>query len=94
VFDKVVGEDAKGKWDKIAARHKDKVRLLEQTGATGFDLTKQHDGSYAIMTPQQRAASERTRAFHFKMDAAGPAQARKKQIEATSLVPKDHKSHV
>lgn len=69
VYDRVVGEDAKSKWTQISARQKDKVRLIEQTGVSGFDLTKQHDGSYAVMTPQQRAASERTRAFHFKMDA-------------------------
>jgi len=66
--DRVVGAYSKQAWVGISARQKDKSRLIEETGASGFDLSRQADGSYKIMTPEQRAASERSRSFHFKMD--------------------------
>lgn len=68
-FDRVVGEDAKTKWNQISARQKDKIRVIEGEGVSGFDLTRKPDGTYGVMTPEQRAASERSRSFHFKMDA-------------------------
>lgn len=73
VYDRVVGEDSKAKWSQIAARQKDKVQVIEEKGVTGFDLTRKPDGTYGVMTPKQRAASERSRKFHFKMDAHGRA---------------------
>jgi hypothetical protein len=73
VYDRVVGEDSRTKWAQIAARQKDKVRVIEAEGVTGFDLSRKPDGTYGVMTPQQRAASERSRKFHFKMDAHGKA---------------------
>ena len=73
VYDRVVGEDSRTKWSQIAARQKDKVQVIEEKGVTGFDLTRKPDGTYGVMTPKQRAASERSRKFHFKMDAHGRA---------------------
>lgn len=66
-IDRIVGEDAKSSWSRIASRQKEKIRVIQATGATGFDLTKRPDGSYGIMTAQQRAASERTRLWNEKM---------------------------
>jgi len=66
-IDRIVGSDAQTKWDQIAARQKDKVRMIEESGATGFDLSRNPDGSYRVMKPEERAASERSRNFHFKM---------------------------
>lgn len=67
--DRIVGADAKAKWERIAQRQRDKIRVMEENHVTGFDLSKTHDGGYKVMTPEQRAASERSRSFHFKMDA-------------------------
>lgn len=68
-IDRIIGSDSKAKWKTIAERQKEKLRVIQSSGATGFDLTKKHDGSYGVMTPDQRAASERTRSFHSKMEA-------------------------
>lgn len=65
--DRVVGEDARAKWAHIAARQKDKIQVMRATGASGFDLSRQHDGTYHVMTPSEREASERSRGFHFKV---------------------------
>jgi hypothetical protein len=72
-IDRIVGEDSRTKWGNISARQKDKLDVMEANDASGYDLTRKHDGSYGVMTPAQRAASERTREFHFKMDAHGKA---------------------
>lgn len=66
-IDRIVGSDAKDKWDQIAARQKEKVRIIQATGASGFDLVRQPNGSYGVMKPQQRQASEKTRSFHTKI---------------------------
>lgn len=68
-IDRIVGADAKSKWGSISSRQKEKIQVLQTNGVTGFDLTKKPDGSYGVLTPQQRAASERTRAWNAKMDS-------------------------
>lgn len=68
-FDRVVGADAKAKWERISDRQKDKIRVIQREGVTGFDLSKRPNGEYGVMRPEERAASERTRAFHAKMDS-------------------------
>jgi hypothetical protein len=69
-IDRIIGEDSAAKWKTVAARQKAKREVIEATGKTGYDVAKRVDGSYGIMTPKQRAASERTRSFHSKMDKA------------------------
>lgn len=69
-IDRIVGEDSKTKWKTIASRQKAKRDVIEASGKTGYDLAKKIDGSYGVMTPKQRAASERTRSFHSKMEKA------------------------
>jgi hypothetical protein len=65
--DRAIGEYSKGKWGEIANRQKDKISYLQQSGATGFDLSRNPDGTYRVMSPEERAASERSRKFHFNM---------------------------
>lgn len=48
-FDRVIGEDARQKWDMIYQRRKDKWDILnEHKGATGYDLVRDDDGSYLV----------------------------------------------
>jgi hypothetical protein len=75
-FDRVVGEDARLKWKAIAHRQREKQRVLQRTGATGWDLSRQGDGTYRVMTPEERAASERSRAHHWRVMEHG----RKKKL--------------
>lgn len=67
-IDRIIGEDSAAKWKTISARQKAKRDVIEATGKTGYDLTKKFDGSYGIMTPKQRVASEQTRSFNAKME--------------------------
>jgi len=66
-FDRAVGESSKKNWQGIAARQKDKLDVVRVNGVTGWDLSRNPDGSYRAMTPEERSASERSRGFHFKM---------------------------
>ena len=65
--DRVVGQDALNKWQGIAKRQKDKLRVMKEHNVTGFDLSKKADGTYRPMNRAEREASERSRGFHFKM---------------------------
>lgn len=77
-FDRAVGESAKKNWNGIRGRQRDKLDVVRANGVTGWDLTKRPDGTYGVMSPEQRAASERSREFHFKMVDHGRAITEKK----------------
>jgi len=48
-FDRVIGEDARQKWDAIYQRRKDKWDILnDNEGATGYDLLREDDGTYSL----------------------------------------------
>jgi len=50
-FDRVIGEDARQKWDDIYRRRSDKWDLINEnksSGITGYDLLRNDDGSYMI----------------------------------------------
>ena len=66
-FDRAVGESSQKNWQGIAQRQRDKIDLVQSQGVTGWDLSRNPDGTYRVMTPEERAASERTREFHFKV---------------------------
>ena len=65
-FDRAVGESSQKTWGKIRERQRDKLDIVQANGVTGWDLSKNPDGTYRVMTPNERAASERSREFHFK----------------------------
>ncbi len=59
-LDRVVGEDAKKGWAAIEKRDVTKRTTLRQNpGATNYDLSKNPDGSYRVMTKAERAAHAR-----------------------------------
>ncbi len=78
-FDRAVGESAKKNWNGIRGRQRDKLDIVRANNATGFDLSRNPDGTYRVMDAEERAASERSREFHFKMVGHGRAITEKKK---------------
>ena len=66
-FDRAVGESSKKNWQGIAQRQREKLDLVRANGVTGWDLSRTPDGGYRVMDANERAASERSRGFHFKV---------------------------
>lgn len=63
--DRVIGEDARQKWNGIRQRVKDKIQVIQSNpGSTGFDLSRQTDGTYRVMDPEERKAAELGRKVH------------------------------
>lgn len=65
-FDRAVGESSKKNWQGIARRQRDKIDVVQSHGVTGWDLSRNADGTYRVMSPEERTASEKVREFHFK----------------------------
>jgi putative FmdB family regulatory protein len=66
-WDRAVGENSRKNWKVIAERQREKIDVIQANNVTGWDLSKNPDGTYRVMAPQERVASERSRAFHDKM---------------------------
>lgn len=63
-YDKVIGRDAARRWEHIGQRIERKRDVLRHNpGATGDDLSRNPDGSYRVMKPEERAAAETGRAI-------------------------------
>ncbi len=63
-YDKAIGRDAAQKWGLIKDRVDHKKQVIAETpGASGYDLTRKQDGTYRVMRPEERAASEAGRAI-------------------------------
>lgn len=77
-FDRAVGESAKKNWNGIRGRQRDKLDIVRANNVTGWDLSRNPDGTYRVMNAEERAASERSRSFHFKMVEHGRAITEKK----------------
>lgn len=75
--DRAIGEYSKHTWKKISDRQQDKLSVMAETGATGFDLTRTPDGNYRVMSQEERAASERSRNFHFNVMKHAPKPQKK-----------------
>ena len=73
-IDRVIGQSAKQGWDVAEGRKREKEAVLEGTGATGHDLSKNPDGSYRVMSTGESAAHARSQKIH---DAAGEWQRKK-----------------
>ena len=66
-FDRAVGESSRKNWKGIADRQRDKLEVMQANGISGWDLSRNPDGTYRAMNPEERDASERSREFHFQM---------------------------
>lgn len=66
-YDKVIGRDAEKKHKVIQDRQAHKRSIIrDNPGATGHDLSRTHDGTYAVMKPEQRRVVETARENHKK----------------------------
>lgn len=74
-YDKAIGRDAAQKWELIRQRvdHKRKV-IADNPGSTGYDLSRKNDGTYRVMRPEERAASEAGRAIGAEVQRAIQAE--------------------
>jgi putative FmdB family regulatory protein len=66
-WDRAIGESSRKTWRKLHQRQMDKIEVVRANNVTGWDLSRNPDGTYRVMAPEERAASERSREFHFKM---------------------------
>lgn len=48
-FDRVIGEDARQKWEHIYKRRRDKWDLIEKNEVTGNDLIRMSDHTYEVL---------------------------------------------
>lgn len=48
-FDRVMGEDARQKWEGIYKRRRDKWDMIESNGVTGNDLIRMEDQTYEVL---------------------------------------------
>jgi len=63
-YDKTIGRDAAKRWEHIGQRMDRKRQVIaENPGSSGYDLSRNPDGSYRVMQPAERAASEAGRAI-------------------------------
>jgi putative FmdB family regulatory protein len=64
-IDRVIGQSAKQGWDVAESRTRDKKEVLTQhPEVDGHSLSKNLDGSYRVMTPEERAVHDRSQAIH------------------------------
>lgn len=64
-WDRTVGRDAEARWKGINERVDRKRKVLaDNPGSTGFDLSRQNDGGYRVMRPEERKAAETGRDLH------------------------------
>ena len=68
-FDRAVGESSRRNWKALSERQREKIDLVRVNGVTGWDLSRNPDGTYRVMTPQERQTSENVRSFHDNMQA-------------------------
>ena len=54
-YDRVIGEDAKAKWDIVYKRNRDKWDIIHEAQATGNDIMRLPDGHYdALPDPAKK----------------------------------------
>jgi len=64
-IDRVIGQSAKQGWDVAENRLREKQEVLGGTpGASGQDLSRNPDGSYRVMKPEERGVHERGLGIH------------------------------
>lgn len=60
-YDRVIGKSAKEGWEKVDRRNEDKRRTLSNNPGKGnFDLSRNPDGSYRVMSKQEKEIHART----------------------------------
>jgi hypothetical protein len=74
-YDKAIGRDAARRWEHIGQRIDRKRQVIaDNPGSTGYDLSRNPDGSYRVMQPAERAQSEAGRALGAEVQKAIQAE--------------------
>jgi hypothetical protein len=58
-IDRVIGTSAQQSMVHVEARRREKLKVLAETGASPDALSRNPDGSYRVMTPEERGVSDR-----------------------------------
>lgn len=70
--DRVIGRDSATKWNGIVSHYKDKERFMRNNEAGRADISRNPDGSYRVLKPEEKAVHERALTINKKaMDAMG-----------------------
>ena len=64
VADRAIGESAQQGWQVAEKRVADKREIMEETGVDGKDLSKNPDGSYGVLKPEERGVHDRAQAIN------------------------------
>lgn len=65
-IDRVIGQSSAQGWDVAEARKRQKEEVMASAGVDGHQLSRQPDGSYGVLRPEERAVHERAQKIHQK----------------------------
>jgi putative FmdB family regulatory protein len=63
-IDRVIGQSSHQGWEVAEGRKRMKQEVMHREGVTGHDLSKNLDGSYRVLKPEERGLHERSQAIH------------------------------
>ncbi|OHD25547.1 MAG: hypothetical protein A2Y38_13055 [Spirochaetes bacterium GWB1_59_5] len=63
-YDRVIGQHAKQSWTVIEQRVQEKRRVMATQGVPGEQLSRNLDGSYSPLAPEEKAVLDRGLAIH------------------------------
>lgn len=75
-IDRVIGQSSAQGWKVAQKRKQVKEEVIHSTGASGKDLSRNPDGSYRVLSPQERSIHQRGQAIH---SAAGDWRRRQRR---------------
>jgi putative FmdB family regulatory protein len=58
-YDRVIGTSAEQGWEVQERRYKEKVEVMRTQGVEGSDLSRNPDGSYRVLTPEEKGVFQR-----------------------------------
>jgi len=65
-YDRVIGKSAEEGWRVQAQREEEKLRVVEEQGVEGGDLSMRPDGSYGVLEAEERGVHDRALDIHRK----------------------------
>ena len=70
--DRVIGKDSATKWAGIASHYKDKERFMRNNEVGRTDISRNPDGTYRVLKPEEKATHNRAIVINKKaMDTVG-----------------------
>lgn len=57
--DRAIGMSAKQGWEVQKKRYQEKVEIMQSAGVAGSDLSRNPDGSYRVLSPEEKGVFER-----------------------------------